>query len=102
MMVSPVRVHMTMVSQNTAVMEISACFTGDSDAEEPAVTAAVPMPASLVKSPRAMPKREDISRVLPTNPPPAARVVKAAEKIREKVSGRTLRFCHNKRRHAPM
>ena len=55
MITSPVTAHMTTVSQNTAVMEMRPCRRGYRVPEEAAAMAAVPMPASLVKSPLAIP-----------------------------------------------
>ena len=96
--VTPVNVHMTMVSQKTAVMEMTACLAGEESPEEPAAMAAVPMPASLVKSPLAIPNLAASKKVLPTNPPIAARPVKAEVRIRDKADDRKRRFCHNKKR----
>lgn len=65
---SPVTAHMTTVSQKTAVMEIRLCLLGSLVSEEAAAMAAVPMPASLVNSPLAMPKRAALCSVLPIKP----------------------------------
>ena len=72
MMTSPVTAHMITVSQKTAVIEIRACLRGLFSEEEAAAIAAVPIPASLVKSPLAMPYLAALIMVLPIKPPAAA------------------------------
>lgn len=87
---------MTMVSQNTAVMEINDWLVTEMVPEEPAAMAVVPIPASLVKRPLAIPKRAANRKVLPIKPPAAAFPVKALVKISDIVAPRKMRFCHNK------
>lgn len=48
------------------------CLLGSLVSEEAAAMAAVPIPASLVKRPLAMPKRAALYSVLPMKPPAAA------------------------------
>ena len=71
-MARPVRVQITRVSKKTPVMLISPCRSGSSVSAQAAAMAAEPSPASLEKTPRAMPWRMTARRVTVPNAPPNA------------------------------
>ena len=80
-MTSPVSAQMTTVSQKVPLDDTSACLTGFLVLAAAATIGAEPIPLSLEKSPRAIPKRAAIMTVDPIKPPPAASGEKAAWQI---------------------
>ena len=92
-MARPVTVQITVVSKKTPVMLISPCRTGLSVSAQAAVMAAEPSPASLEKTPLAIPQRMALRRVfVPKAPPSAASGAKAHRSISVSASGRRGRF----------
>ena len=69
---SPVMAQITTVSQKVPVLDTSAWRTGFRVCAAAATIGALPIPLSLLNSPRAIPYLAAIITVAPTNPPPAA------------------------------
>ncbi len=83
----PVMLHTMMVSMKTSSMPMEACTSGDSAVEAAWAMGAEPRPASLEKTPRAMPMRMAIITEAPAKPPCAAVGVNASETTHQNTAG---------------
>ena len=84
--INPVKVQTTVVKK-APVIEIKAWRAGKSVLAAAAAIEEVPRPASLAKTPRAIPKRTAIMTEEPTKPPIAACPVKALATISQTAPG---------------
>ena len=90
----PVMAQTTTVSQKVPVEETRAWRTGLRVWAAAAAMGAEPRPDSLENSPRAIPKRQAVMMVEPTNPPPAAWGEKAEVTMTRMVSPRYSKLMH--------
>ena len=85
--IKAVRVQMTKVSKKISNTPHSPCLTGSRVSDAECAMTEEPKPASLLKTPRAIPFLMTVAKVKPRIPPPTALKLNALVKIRENASG---------------